>query len=321
MLQQTRVQTVVSYYERFLRELPTIQALAEAPEEQVLSLWSGLGYYRRARMLQRAAKQVASAHGGRIPSEVKELRGLAGVGAYTAGAIASITFGRRAPLVDGNVARVLSRLFAVDDDVKSPAGRSRLWGLAEGLVTTVEGDPGDWNQALMELGATVCTPGEPRCLLCPVRESCRARAQGIESTLPRAAAKRPPREVRRVAIVLASTQAVLLARRRRELLWGGLWEPPSAEGELQALAAELHLDASRLVASGRVLHVLTHRRMHVEVARGVLPRQRRWSPPTSDYDAIEAVPFSEIAALPHSTLTRKVLTVANLPSRGLRWKK
>jgi A/G-specific adenine glycosylase len=340
MLQQTRVQTVLPYYERFMRELPTLHALAEASEERVLALWSGLGYYRRARMLQTAAKRVASEYGGRIPEEASELRRLEGVGAYTAGAIASIAFGRRAALVDGNVARVLARLFAIQDDVKSARGNARLWDLAQRLVAGVHADPGEWNQALMELGATVCAPRDPLCDDCPVRESCQALAAGIVSELPRASLGPPPLPVRRAAIVLASSRSVLLARRRKEALFGGLWEPPSTDGTLASLAARLGLDARRLKRAGEVVHVLTHRRMRVEVARGALPRRRDWPIPGGDYDAIEPVPWKElnltepalmklahmklgggVVARAHSTLTRKVLIVANVAARDLRWKK
>ncbi len=320
MLQQTRTQTVLPYYERFMRELPTVAALAEAPEERVLALWSGLGYYRRARMLQAAAKCVAATHGGRIPQDAEDLRQLEGVGAYTAGAIASIAFGRRAALVDGNVARVLARLFAIHDDIKTARGRARLWKLAEQLVSATKGDPGDWNQALMELGATVCVSRHPHCVACPVRDHCRARAQGIVAKLPRSEGRRAPLAVRRVAVVLASTRAVLLARRRKESLLGGLWEPPSAEGEIGPLAERLGLDPRRLQPAGEVVHVLTHRRMHVEVARGALPRRKAWALPSSDYDAIEQVALEALATRAHSTLARKVLIVANVALRGLRWK-
>jgi A/G-specific adenine glycosylase len=320
MLQQTRIQTVLPYYERFMRELPTVHALAEAPEERVLALWSGLGYYRRARMLRAGAKRVASVYGGRIPDEARELRTLEGVGAYTAGAIASIAFGRREALVDGNVARVLARLFAVEDDIKSAAGKARLWGLAEVHVAAAQGDPGDWNQALMELGATVCVPRDPRCGACPVRENCQALAQGIAAELPRTDGRTPARVVRRAAIVLASTRTVLLARRRRESLFGGLWEPPSSDGEIAPLAEALGLDVRKLRPSGEVVHVLTHRRMHVNVARGALPRRTRWPLPSSDYDAIEPVALADLAARAHSTLARKVLIMAKVALRGLPWK-
>jgi A/G-specific adenine glycosylase len=331
MLQQTRTETVLPYYERFMRELPTVHALAEASDDRVLALWSGLGYYRRARMLQAAAKRVVSAYAGRIPQEPEELRQLEGVGAYTAGAIASIAFGRRAALVDGNVARVLGRVYAIRDDIQSARGRRRLWEVAQRLVDAVEGAPGDWNQALMELGATICKPRHPLCGQCPVRKHCRALARGKVAEFPRAAGKAPPRAVRRTAIVLVSSRAVLLARRRRDALFGGLWEPPSAAGGLAPLAAGLEIDPRSLEHAGEVVHVLTHQRMHVEVARGVLPRRRHWSLPGADYDAIEPVALRELAPFesngsmastprPHSTLARKLLIVANVAVRGLRWR-
>ncbi len=320
MLQQTRVQTVLPYYERFMRELPTVRALAEAPEEQVLALWSGLGYYRRARMLQTAARRVAAEHGGRIPEEENALRELEGVGPYTAGAIASIAFGRRAALVDGNVSRVLARIFAVDDDVKTAAGSARIWRLARRLVEAAVGNPGDWNQALMELGATVCTPRDPLCASCPVRMNCRAVALGAVYRLPRTGQKTPPRRVERATVVLASSRAVLLARRTKGTLWGGLWEPPSAEGEIACLAESLDLDVRSLESAGEVVHILSHRRMRVQVASGPLPKRKVWNLPGPDYDAIEPVALEHIARRAHSTLARKVLIMAKVAFPSLLWK-
>ena len=315
MLQQTRVDTVIPYYERFLRELPTLGHLAEAPEEQVLTLWSGLGYYRRARMLHAAAKQASLAHAGAVPSEVSDLRKLAGIGAYTAGAVASIAFGRRAAVVDGNVARVLARLFAIEEDIKSARANALIWRLADVLVPDGDGDPGDWNQALMELGATVCVPREPRCDDCPVRDLCEGRRQGIAATLPRSTPKRPPLAVRRVAIVLASARAVVLARRRGNALFGGMWEAPTADGEMAALAARLGVDANHLEPAGEVVHVLSHRRMQIEVARAPLGRNARrvrWPLPGPEYDAIEAVPLEALSKRPLTALTRKGLAVAEV---------
>jgi A/G-specific adenine glycosylase len=311
MLQQTRVDTVVPYYERFLRELPTVSHLAEAPQEQVLSLWSGLGYYRRARMLHAAAKQTVALHGGVVPRTLEHLRNLEGIGAYTAGAVASIAFGRRAAVVDGNVARVLARLFAIEDDVKTARGKARLWRLAEELVPDGDGDPGDWNQALMELGATVCVPRRPDCERCPVRGMCRGRERGIAETLPRVAPKRAPAVVRRVALVLTSAKAILLARRRADVLFGGLWEPPSADGAIASLAARLEVDVRPLHRAGEVVHVLSHRRMLVEVFRGPLGRRGSWPLPGTEYDAIETVALDHLPARAKATLTRKVLAVAD----------
>jgi A/G-specific adenine glycosylase len=345
MLQQTQVDTVIPYYLRFLQALPDVHALAEAPEETVLALWSGLGYYRRARMLHAAAKTVSRDLGGLVPHEPEELRRLAGVGAYTSGAVASIAFGRPAALVDGNVARVLARLFAVEEDVKTAAGQARLWAIAEDLVARValaKEHPGDWNQALMELGATVCLPGaRARCDACPLAGSCEARARGAEAVaaLPRAAPKAPPRLVRRVAVVIASETHVVLSRRRAPP-FAGLWEPPgvavppvSGTGgggagartptatltlrALRELAEGLGIDADALApASPReVEHVLSHRRLRVRVYRAPLGphhRRRRWAAPSADYDAAEVVRIAELATRGHATLTRKILAAAGV---------
>lgn len=321
MLQQTRVDAVVPYYERFLAQLPTVASLAEASEDRVLSLWSGLGYYRRARMLHAAARRVVREHGARLPEGLEQLRSLEGVGRYTAGAVASIAFGQRAALVDGNVARVLARLFAIRDDVKSAAGSARMWGLAERLVAEAPGDPGDWNQALMELGATVCTPREPRCAECPLADACDGRALGIARELPVTTAKKAPVEMRRVALVLASDSSVLLARRRRGALFGGLWEPPGADvvkgpgAALAGLAKRLGVDAAGVRAlqqAGEVEHVLSHRRMRVAVSRGTLGRRRRWVVPSEEYEAVEVVSLAGLAGYARASLVGKIFAAAGL---------
>ena len=169
MLQQTRVETVIPYYERFLARFPSVQALAEAAPDEVSKLWSGLGYYSRARNLHAAARKVVDGYGGELPSDVAALQELPGIGRYTAGAVASIAFDRAAPIVDGNVARVLARLLDLRDDVSAPATQQRLWAEAEALARGPK--PGDLNQSLMELGALICTPRAPKCLLCPLRVS------------------------------------------------------------------------------------------------------------------------------------------------------
>jgi A/G-specific adenine glycosylase len=331
MLQQTRVDTVVPYYRRFLAQMPTVRSLAEASEDQVLTLWSGLGYYRRARMLHAAARRMVRDHDGRLPADADQLRGLEGVGRYTAGAVASIAFGQRAALVDGNVARVLARLFAIRQDVKGGEGSARIWAIAERLVAEIPDPPGEWNQALMELGATVCTPRDPSCEACPVAGACEARALGIERGLPVTAPKKPPVVVRRVALVLASASAVLLARRRKDILFGGLWEPPLVDGgvagdealgrSLAGLAKRLGVDARTLRSVGDVEHVLSHRRMQVAVTRGPLGRRRRWPLPSAEYDAVEVVALAHLARYAHASLVTKVLDVAGLATgvvHGLR---
>jgi A/G-specific adenine glycosylase len=333
MLQQTRVATAIPYWERFLRELPTVYSLAEAPEERVLALWSGLGYYRRARMLHAAAKRVVSSYEGRLPRDAEALRALEGIGDYTAGAVASIAFKQRVAAVDGNVARVLTRVLAIEDARESPKGKARVRAAADALAAIDEGDPGDWTQALMELGALVCTPRQPRCRDCPVRARCAAFARGIAADLPRKApsgsgngygnvrASAQP-VVHLVAIVLSSgradRRAVLLARRRADALFGGLWEPPLApRSGARALAARLGVKLGVLEKAGDVVHVLSHRRMHVRVLRGPLPRKRTFALPGPDYAAIERVPYREIPTRAHATLTRKVLDVANAGQTSL----
>jgi A/G-specific adenine glycosylase len=324
MLQQTRVQTVIPYWERFVAALPTVRALAEAPESQVLSLWSGLGYYRRARMLHAAARRVVSEHGGSMPTDVEVLRGLEGVGAYTAGAVASIAFGKRAAAVDGNVARVLARLFAVTEDVSAGEGRAKIWRLAEGLVPRPEeGDPGSWNEALMELGATVCMPRNPACGECPVGALCLARKRGTAADLPRKAAKNPPREVARDALVLRSGTRVLLARRKSGGLFGGLWEVPTGDAGAGALAAALGIPPATMSMVGEVVHVLSHRRMHIAVSRAVVRARKTWPVPGDEYEAVDWVTTGAGGTIedarPHATLTRKILAIAVVGgARGVR---
>lgn len=317
MLQQTRVETVVPYFTRFLERYPTARALADAPLDEVLSLWSGLGYYRRARMLHAGARHVAE-HG--LPSDVEGLRDVPGIGPYTAGAIASIAFGRRAALVDGNVARVLARLFAVEDDVRGGRGLAKIWAIAERLVPAR--GAGDWNQALMELGATVCAPREPRCLVCPARDLCAARARGVERELPKLRAKAKPRPVRRAALVLVGRDGVLLARRTPDGTFGAMWEPPSIDVDADvadaAAAAWARPRFAELVgrrvgsleACGDLVHVLSHRRMHVLVFRAPLGPRVRAARVDGEYDAVEPVDPRAIGNRGTTTLARKILDLA-----------
>jgi len=227
MLQQTQVDRVVGYWQRFLDALPTVEALAAAPLQRVLTLWRGLGYYSRARNLHLAAKQVVKRFGGKLPADAQALATLPGFGPYTTGAVASIAFGLETPLVDGNVARVLSRVFVVEGSPGDKAREKRLWGLAAELVTGPK--PGDLNQALMELGATVCLPSSPLCLLCPLKARCGALKAGRVGELP---PPRPATARKRLELAVAvgrKDAQVLLARRRDGGLFGGLWEMPSLE--------------------------------------------------------------------------------------------
>lgn len=228
MLQQTRVDTVIPYYNRFMERFPTVQALAEAPEEEVLKCWEGLGYYSRARNLQAGAKEVMRLHGGSIPDDVTAVAALKGVGPYTRGAIMSIAFNRSEPAVDGNVMRVLSRYMCLDDDIAKSSTRVRMELLAQSLIP--EGAAGDFNQGLMELGALICTPKSPGCLICPVMAHCAGRLAGREKELPIKTKAKPPRpELRLAALVEGSGEhagRILVRQRPDSGLLAKMWELP-----------------------------------------------------------------------------------------------
>src|SRR5579862_5396861 len=209
MLQQTRVAAVIPFYERFLEHFPTIAALAAAPEAEVLRLWAGLGYYSRARNLQRAAQEIVAKHGGEFPRTAEHALALPGIGSYTAAAILSIAFGSHHAVLDGNVARVIARLGAVHGDLREGARWQRLQAAADSLLD--RDAPSDWNQAMMELGAMICTPKSPQCLLCPVAEFCRARQRGLTEVIPEKRKKRATEEVELAA-------AVFIDKRGRTLL-------------------------------------------------------------------------------------------------------
>nr|WP_318249456.1 A/G-specific adenine glycosylase [Paenibacillus sp. alder61] len=228
MLQQTRVDTVIPYFQRFIERFPTLKDLAEAPEEDVLKCWEGLGYYSRARNLQAAARQVVERHGGTVPSVKAEVAALKGVGPYTTGAILSIAFNQPEPAVDGNVMRVLSRYFLIREDIMKTGTRTRMEELAASLIP--RGRAADFNQALMELGALICTPKSPSCLVCPVMARCAARLEGAEDALPVKSKAKPPRpEYRLVALVEGVGEhagRVLVRRRPASGLLARMWELP-----------------------------------------------------------------------------------------------
>ncbi|MCI8650249.1 MAG: A/G-specific adenine glycosylase [Anaerotruncus sp.] len=267
MLQQTRVEAVKGYFARFLRALPTVQALAEVPEQQLLKLWEGLGYYNRARNLQRAAQDIMERFGGTLPNSYEQLLTLAGIGSYTAGAIASIAFQIPVPAVDGNVLRVLARLTADRADIADP----RTKKVAEQMLLQImpQQRPGDFNQALMELGATVCVPnGAPSCLCCPVRQLCEGYRQGIMLELPVKSAKKPRKIEQRTVLVLLRDGKLALRRREKKGLLAGLWELPNFEGccnNAQAVAAvrSLGLEPLRAEPLMAAKHIFTHIEWHM----------------------------------------------------------
>lgn len=266
MLQQTRVETVIPYFERWLVRFPTVRALAEAPEQAVLSVWEGLGYYSRARNLHKAAKLVVSDHDGQLPADPAQLRKLPGIGRYTAAAIASIAFGHDIATLDGNLKRVFSRVFNVDQPADGPAGERILWTLAEEHVPP--GRAGDYNQALMDLGATVCLPKNPLCLLCPLGELCQARALGVQEQRPVMKPRPLVPHKRKGAAVIVRDGKTLLNRRPAGGLLGGLWEFPAAgldadspEGLAAAIEAEYRLRVRPLARMDEVRHAYTHFRL------------------------------------------------------------
>ena len=287
MLQQTRVETVLDYWPRFVERFPTVQALAGAEVEEVLALWSGLGYYSRARQLHAAAAVIRDEHGGTFPMTRQKALTLPGVGPYTAGAVLSIAYGLSEPLVDGNVIRVLSRLFAIEGDPAKGPTKAELWRIADELVPREE-SAGDWNQALMELGATVCTARSPRCESCPVAESCVALTSGRTEELPHLAARRAPIEVVLCVLLVRRNGRVLLEQRPATGRMAGMWQLPTLEvenskSERSGLYPAGWPDGAGLEVGktlGEVRHSITHHAIRAEVRtgelRGTKPGTWRW---------------------------------------------
>jgi A/G-specific adenine glycosylase len=324
MLQQTRVAAVIPYYEKFLARFPKVRVLAQAPEEEVLKLWSGLGYYSRARNVQKAAQQIMARHSGEFPREESEVLALPGIGSYTAAAILSIAFGAEHAVLDGNVARVLARLGALRGDVRETRRWQSLQKTASGLLDRKS--PGDWNQAIMELGALVCSPRAPQCLLCPVKNFCRARKSGDPESFPEKKKKRDPARIVLAAAVLFAPRGETLLLppppRRREnqrpaaddvaTLFSRMWHFPTIAirkhplMELKSYLAsfvppgngELHLEPL-----AKVRHAVTYRSVTVlpfRIAVAKIPRIR----------GSKNIRLEEFSSLPVSNLTRKIAYAA-----------
>jgi A/G-specific adenine glycosylase len=259
MLQQTQVQTVIGYYERFLQHFPTLQALAAAPLDEVLHLWSGLGYYSRARNLHSAAQTIVATHGGELPVTLPALQALPGIGRSTAAAVLALSHGARHAILDGNVKRVLARYFAVDGVPEAGATQAALWALAECCTPATE--VAAYTQAIMDLGATVCTRSKPRCEACPLHAGCRARQEGRQQQLP-ARRMRRARPQRSICMLIAERDdgSVLLERRPSRGIWGGLWSLPEfsdADSAQQYCRAHLLHAAAALPGTPRQ-HAFTH---------------------------------------------------------------
>lgn len=308
MLQQTQVATVLPHYERFLTRFPNMVSLAQATEEEVETAWSGLGYYRRARALRNAAQQIVSDHEAEVPTDFEDLKALPGVGDYTAAALGSIIHDEPYAAVDGNVMRVLTRLFGIEDSISNTGTQRELRTLAQELLEPEQA--GDWNQAMMELGATVCAPKKPLCSVCPWEEHCVAHAKGIALDLPKKAKPKATVEVHRIAGVLLEEGRCLLTRRTEKLLYG-TWELPgldldSPEGARERLREHLEHKLGVEVTVGnplaRVRHSITHHRIQVHgyaIKANPKPRNKK-------NERIWASP-GDVANLHTSSMTIKLL--------------
>lgn len=313
MLQQTQVATALPYYSRFVERFPTVAALADAPLDDVLHAWAGLGYYRRARQLHQAANVVVREHDARVPDDPEAFGRLPGVGRYTRGAVLSIGFDRPLAVLDGNVARVLSRLEGIPASIRDPRGARTLWDRATALVP-MHG-AGDWNQALMELGAVVCTPRVPHCGECPVREKCRALATGRVDRLPPVTPRRATERVLTAALLARRGGKLLMVRRTGGLL-DGLWEPPTVPLEERRSPARRMLavlEAAGLSGTLRptgvlVRHTITHRRY--EVAVWAAERVRRVARTTATASASARWVDPACPDVPITGLARKLARVA-----------
>jgi A/G-specific adenine glycosylase len=329
MLQQTRVAAAIPYYERFLQRFPDVHSLAAAPQEEVLRRWSGLGYYSRARNLQKAAQQIVAKHRGQFPKRLEDALALPGIGNYTAAAILSIAFDEKLAVLDGNVARVLARIHAIRGDVRESKRWQDLQKIADRLLEPKS--PGDWNQAMMELGATLCTPKSPQCLLCPVAEFCEGRKLGIAESLPEKRKKRAT-----VKVTLAT--AVFTDKKRQTLLLpppkdagekvladhvptlvSKMWHFPtlSVTGDpagnllafLRKLFPNMQMSKRQLTPVGKLRHAVTYRAITIFpflIESRTLPRAF----------GAKQVPLDDISSLPVSNLTRKVARAALASALG-----
>ena len=319
MLQQTRVAAVIPYYERFVAHFPNVRALARAKTDRVLANWAGLGYYSRARNLRRAAKEMLAAHAGKFPRSYEAAISLPGVGRYTAAAVLSIAYGEPHAVLDGNVSRVLARIGAVRGALRSPAVWRKLEAAARNLLA--EDAPGDWNQAMMELGATICTPRSPRCGACPAARWCRARKLGIADQLPASRKKRPSVDVILTAAVLLDPRGrTLLVRQTNEggALFSRMWQFPALEttapdaGQVLALSLRRKFGLSAklsLTPLRTARHAVTFRSIRLEPYLARLQRLPRLA-------GARIVKLSQIRRLPISSATQKIAAAAAAQSNA-----
>ncbi len=320
MLQQTRVEAVIPHFHRFLARFPDLATLAAAEEAEVLAAWSGLGYYRRARLLLRGARHVATELGGELPRDRAGMLAIPGIGPYTAGAILSIAFDLPEPVVDGNVERVLTRHGALPGDPRRAPLKAELWQRAAGLASGPR--PGDRNQALMELGATVCTPRSPRCGECPLAASCAGRAGGAPESFPQLAARPKPVEVELACMVVEAEPGLLFFRRPDHGSLAGMWELPTVEAtdpdedlpaRLEAeILARTGARVRAMVEVGKVRHTIMSRRITLTAWQARFRRDPRRPDPKS----WDLVPIPDLAHRAMSSMYRKVLALRGVPGEA-----
>jgi A/G-specific adenine glycosylase len=335
MLQQTQVKTVIPYWNRWMKEFPDVVTLARGAEAEVLKLWEGLGYYSRARNLQKAARLIVDDHGGRFPESVEGLLGLPGIGPYTAGAIASIAFNQPEPILDGNIIRVLTRVYALPGDPKERRLNGRLWDLARTWVTAAStlplqpiphlvtsGNCSALNQALMELGATHCTPKSPNCDGCPIRSDCRAARDGTVESFPETAARPTTVHLRRVAVILRHGETFLVRKRPVGAVNAGFWEfpecdiPAPAENAIGAASTWTGIAPESFETLGVLIHSITRYRIRLEGVQATVkpkrvPRSLRLENPAGESDWL---PLRQLADLPFTAAHRRL--VRRLESGG-----
>ncbi len=310
MLQQTRVEAVIPYFMRWMDRFPSIPELATAPEQEVLSLWEGLGYYSRARNLHKAAKMVVAEYGGQLPHDVDSLRKLPGIGRYTAAAITSMAFGQDVAALDGNIRRILSRVFDVETPADAPAGERILWLLAEENLPKRRA--GDYNQALMDLGASICLPKNPRCLVCPLTELCKARIQGIQEQRPVLAPKKVVPHYTVTAAVIRRGKKVLLAQRPADGLLGGMWEFPGGKVEPgesleDCLRRELREELDIEVGVGEPFGVYSHAFTHFRITlHAFLCELASGKPRPVQAAAVKWVLLTELSEYPMGKVDRQI---------------
>jgi len=311
MAQQTRLETMLPYFQRWMERFPSISALAQASQQEVLNLWEGLGYYSRARNLHQAAKIVVDSFNGQLPDTRKELETLPGIGRYTAGAIASIAFGKDEAVVDGNIKRVFARLFQVTEPVNTPSGEKEIWSLAETHLPP--GQAGDYNQALMDLGATLCLPRQPRCSICPLAEDCLARKNELTDQFPVKKQKKPsPHHTVTAAILHGEDGQVLIAQRPPDVLLGGLWEFPGGkqepgEGLKACLKREILEELQCTIKIGDLLGTFKHTYTHFKVTLHAFHCQLEEGPPLPHYhQAVRWVIIDDLDKFPMGKIDRMI---------------